>query len=337
MIYDVAILNVTGYAGLGAALLVEGHPNLRLVAVSGRSDAGKRLNEVFPFWLGADLRIEEHVPAVDLVLCCLPHGAAAAAVAPLVTAGSRVVDVSADFRLRDSATYRKWYGEHGAPDLVEGAVYGLPELYRRLISETKLVGNPGCYPTAAILALAPAIAAGIVESSVIVDAKSGVSGGGRSLTLTNHFSEVDGSVHAYGLGGHRHGPEIIQELTRLADSPVDVVFTPHLVPQVRGLLATCYARLREPIGEGDLVKIYRAFYADAPFTHVVDSSPRTKWCAGTNHCFVQPTLSPGASHLVALGAIDNLGKGAAGQAIQNANLMLGLDEDAGLGQAPVFP
>jgi N-acetyl-gamma-glutamyl-phosphate reductase len=335
--YDVAIQNVTGYAGLGAAQLVLSHPDFRLVSVSGRSDAGKRLSEVFPFWLGPDLRIEEQVPAVDLVICCLPHAAAAAAVAPLIAGGSRVVDVSADFRLGDLEVYRRWYGEHQAPDLLAGAVYGLPELHRSAIAATKLVGNPGCYPTASILALAPAIAAGIIEHSVIVDAKSGVSGGGRSLTLANHFSEVDASVHAYGVQGHRHGPEIAQELSLLAGNTVDVVFTPHLVPQVRGLLATCYARLVKSISEEELATLYQEFYADCPFTHVVGVSPRTKWCSGTNHCFVQPLRSAGGSHLVAMAAIDNLGKGAAGQAVQNANIMLGLDERAGLGHAPVFP
>ncbi|HEY8285005.1 MAG TPA: N-acetyl-gamma-glutamyl-phosphate reductase [Chloroflexota bacterium] len=334
---EVAILNVTGYAGLGAALLVEQHPDLRLAAVSGRSDAGKRLGDLFPFWPGANLRVEEQVPSVDLILCCLPHGAAAAAVAPHLAAGSRVVDVSADFRLHDSGVYRHWYGEHAAPELLDRAVYGLPELHAAAIAGASLVANPGCYPTAAILALAPAIAAGIVELSVIVDAKSGISGGGRSLTLSNHFSEMDQSVHAYGLDGHRHLPEIKQELSLLAGAPVDVLFTPHLIPMVRGLLATCYARLRTLIAQEDLMSLYRDYYAAAPFTRVVEAAPRTKWCSGTNYCFVKPAVAHGGSHLVAMAAIDNLGKGAASQAVQNANLLLDLPERAGLGQTPVFP
>lgn len=335
--FEVAIQNVTGYAGIGAALLVDQHPDLRLVALSGRSDAGKRLTEVFPFWTGVDHRIEEQVPPVDLVLCCLPHGAAAAAVAPLVAAGSRVVDVSADFRLHDLATYRQWYGDHPAAALLDRAVYGLPELHRVAIAEAHLVANPGCYPTAAILALAPALAARIVEPSVIVDAKSGVSGGGRSLGLNNHFSEVDASVHAYGVQGHRHAPEIVQELSMLAGQPVSVIFTPHLVPMVRGLLATCYVRLTAPLFQEELADLYREFYAGAPFTRVVNQAPRTKWASGTNFCFVQPALSPDGTHLIAMAAIDNLGKGAAGQAIQNANLLLGLEEQAGLNQAPGYP
>ncbi|HVA91417.1 MAG TPA: N-acetyl-gamma-glutamyl-phosphate reductase [Chloroflexota bacterium] len=334
---EVAILNVTGYAGLGAALLVEQHPDMRLVAASGRSDAGRRLGTVFPFWPGVNLRIEETVPPVDLVLCCLPHGAAAAQVAALLAAGSRVVDVSADFRLHDLGAYQQWYGEHGAPELLDRAVYGLPELHAPRLASATLVANPGCYPTAAILALAPAIAAGIVEPSVIVDAKSGVSGGGRSLTLSNHFSETDESVHAYGLQGHRHAPEMVQELSLLQGAPVQVLFTPHLVPMVRGLLATCYAKLRAPIAQDELSNVYREFYAGAAFTRVVDSAPRTKWCSGANYCFVHAAVSHGGSHLVAMAAIDNLGKGAAGQAVQNANLLLGLPERAGLGQTPVFP
>jgi N-acetyl-gamma-glutamyl-phosphate reductase len=336
-VYEVAIQNVTGYAGLGAALLVEQHPDLRLVAVSGRSEAGKRISDVFPFWPGDDHRIDEQAPAVDLILCCLPHGAAAAAVAPLVAAGSRVVDVSADFRLHDLAVYRQWYGEHPAAELLPRAVYGLPELHHAAIRAAGLVANPGCYPTAAILALAPALAAGIIEPSVIVDAKSGISGGGRALNLTNHFSEVDASIHAYGVQGHRHYPEIVQELSEVAGHAVEVLFTPHLVPMVRGLLATCYARLRAPMTASDLLDLYREFYADALFTRVVDQPPRTKWATGTNFCFVQPALAHGGTHLVAMAALDNLGKGAASQAVHNANLLLGLPERAGLSQTPVYP
>lgn len=338
MVIDVAILNVTGYAGLAAASLVQHHPHFRLVAVSGRGEAGKRLSQVFPFWDGPDLPIEETVPPTDLVLCALPHGAAAAAVAPLHAAGSRVVDISADFRLHDAESYAQWYKtEHGAPDLLPGAVYGLPELHRAAITGATLVANPGCYPTAAILALAPALAAGLIEPSVIVDAKSGISGGGRSLTLTNHFGEVDASTQAYGLAGHRHQPEIEQELSALAGRPVEVIFTPHLVPMVRGLLATCYARLAAPIDPAALLDVYRAFYEGHPFTRVLAQPPATKWTSGTNQCLVYPAISRSGTTLVAVAAIDNLVKGAAGQAIQNANLICGLPEDAGLALAPQYP
>lgn len=334
---ETAILNVTGYAGLNAAMLLRGHPTFVLTAVSGRGDAGKRLGEVFPWWDGPDLRIEESVPATDLIICGLPHAAAAAAIAPLHAAGSKIVDISADLRLRDAALYERWYGPHGAPALLADAVYGLPELHRRAIGESRLVGNPGCYPTAAILALAPALREGLIEPSVVIDAKSGVSGGGRGLTMTNHYSEVNESVSAYGLSGHRHLPEIEQELAGLEGGSVDVVFTPHLAPMTRGLLATCYARLRRPIETSTLLDLYRAFYADAPYTRVLEVAPATKWTSGTNLCLVHPCISPSGSHLVAIAAIDNLVKGASGQAIQNANLMFGLPETLGLPVSPLYP
>lgn len=334
---EVAILNVTGYAGIAAAMALQSHPDFALVAVSGRAEAGKRLAEVFPFWSGDDLRIEESVPAVDLVICALPHGAAASAIAPLYEAGTRIVDISADFRLHDPSLYERWYAVHGAPDLLPSAVYGLPEVHRTALRSTRLVANPGCFPTAAILALAPALEAGIVEPSVVVDAKSGISGGGRSLTLANHFSEVNESTSPYGLKGHRHQPEIEQELSVLAKSPVEVVFTPHLVPMTRGLLATCYARLLRPVTGPEVLDLYRTRYRHEPFVRVTDAAPATKWTSGTNNCLVHATISPSGSHLIAIAAIDNLVKGAAGQAIQNANLLFGLPEQSGLTMPVQYP
>lgn len=334
---EVAILNVTGYAGIVAATLLQGHPDFRLVAVTGRAEAGKRISQVFPFWSGDDLVLEERAPAVELVLCALPHGAAAGAVAPLVRAGARVVDISADFRLHDPAVYAAWYGEHPATDLLAEAVYGLPELHRERLRGARLVGNPGCYPTASILALAPALEAGIVAPSVVIDAKSGISGGGRSLTLANHFSEVHDSVGAYGLAGHRHQPEIEQELSGAAHATVSSVFTPHLVPMTRGLLATCYAPLARPLASHEVQAIYRDRYRHEPFVTVCEAPPATKWVAGTNRCMVHATVSRSGTHLIAIAAIDNLVKGAAGQAIQNANVLFGLPEDAGLNIPVHFP
>lgn len=334
---EVGILNVTGYAGLSMALLLQRHPQFKLVAVSGRSDAGKSISTVFPFWTGTDLTIEEQLPALPLVFCALPHGAAAAQIEPLVRAGARVVDISADFRLHDRAVYERWYGDHAAPDLLPAAVYGLPEVHGDDVRGASLVANPGCYPTAAVLALAPALRHGLIEPDVIVDAKSGVSGSGRGLGLGTHFGEVNESTHAYGIGGHRHLPEIEQELTGLAGEQVRAVFIPHLIPMTRGLLATCYARLRRPVTASELTEIYRTFYADQRFTRVVARPPATKWTSGTNDCLVYPSLSADGSHVVGIGAIDNLVKGAAGQAIQNANLMYGLPEDSGLALTPAYP
>jgi N-acetyl-gamma-glutamyl-phosphate reductase len=334
---DCTIVNVTGYAGLAAALLLEHHPEFRLVAVTGRSEAGKHLREIFPFWQGPDLLIHEDAEPTDLVLCALPHAAAASAIARLYHAGSRVVDISADFRLHDPEVYAAWYGVHPAPDLLPAAVYGLPERHRAAIAHTRLVANPGCYPTAALLALVPALESGIIEPRVVVDAKSGISGGGRSLTLTNHFSEVNESVLAYGLKGHRHLPELEQELTEVAGTPVSTVFIPHLIPMTRGLLATCYARLHTPLTTPQVQAIYRERYAHEPFVRWSDTPPATKWTAGTNLAFVHAAVSRSGDTLVAMGAIDNLVKGAAGQAIQNANLLFGLPEDAGLRTPIAYP
>ena len=268
----VAILNVTGYAGLAAATLVCAHPEMELVAVTARSQAGLRLSSVFPFWNGPDLILLESLDAehdggsYDLVISALPHASSAVALAPFVRAGCRVVDISADFRLSDPAAYEQWYGgAHPAPDLLPAAVYGLPELYRDRLRATRLVANPGCFPTAALLALAPAMAGGLIDGGIVVDAKSGISGGGRSLTLSNHYSEVNESTSAYGLSGHRHLPEIEVNLSILASSiggsMPRVTFIPHLVPMTRGLLATCYADLRPGITAQHVKDAYQAFYS----------------------------------------------------------------------------
>ena len=331
---DVGILNVNSYAGIGLATLIEGHPNLRLAAVCGQSSAGKSMRALFPFWGGPDLSVGEALPAVDLVFSALPHVAAARQVAPLARDGVRVVDLSADFRLRDPAVYAQWYGhEHPAPDLLPLAVNGLTELYREDIAGATLVANPGCYPTAASLGLAPALAAGLIESraGVIVDAKSGVSGAGRTLKTESLFAEVDESVGAYGLSGHRHLPEIEATVAALAGGTAPgVTFVPHLMPMTRGILATIYATPSEPIEAGQLTRIYRDFYRRCPCVRIAETAPSTKWTARTNLCVIHPTVDSRTGRLVIVSCIDNLVKGAAGQAIQNANLMLGLPEETGL-------
>jgi N-acetyl-gamma-glutamyl-phosphate reductase len=335
---EAAIQNVTGYAGLTAAQLLNGHPDISLVAVSGRSEVGRRLVEVFPLWAGdPDLRVEATVPAVDLVLSALPHGAAAAAVLPVHAAGSKVVDLSADFRLRDPATYAEWYGEHPDPAMLSRAVYGLPEWRRGELRGASLVGNPGCYPTASILSVAPAVEAGIIEPRIIIDAVSGVSGSGRGLSLSNHFSETNESVRAYAVHGHRHAPEIEQELSHIARQPVEVIFAVHLVPMTRGMHVTCFAPLSAPVSSADVAALYRERYRDEAFVRVLDEPPATKWTSGTNTCFIYPLVNKRGTHLIIYGAIDNLIKGAAGQAIQNANLMLDLPETAGLHMPAMFP
>ena len=332
---NVGILNINSYTGIGLATLIEAHPQLRLSAVAGHSSAGKTLRALFPSWDGPDLPVLEALPPVDLVFSSLPHVAAAHAVAPLVRAGSRVVDLSADFRLRDPTAYARWYGhEHPAPDLLAGAVYGLVETDRARIAAASLVANPGCYPTAASLGLAPLLAEDQidVDAGVIVDAKSGVSGAGRSLKTESLFSEVDESVSAYGLAGHRHLPEIEQtacSLVRDGAAPT-ISFVPHLIPMTRGILATIYARPAEPIDGIGLMGLYRDYYRRSPCVRISESPPATKWTLRTNLCVIHPTVDARTGRLIIVSCIDNLLKGASGQAVQNANLMLGLPEETGL-------
>jgi len=343
----VGIINVTGYAGAELARLLYAHPQARLTSVSGRSAAGKPLAEVFPHLAAYDLTLGEEIGDVDFAFSALPHAASAEALAPLVRAGVPVVDISADFRLRDPQEYARWYGaEHPAPDLLSRAVYGLTELNREAVRSSRLVANPGCYPESALLALAPAVKEGVIGPDVIIDSKSGISGAGRALGLAYHFAEANESVSAYGLAGHRHLPEIVQELTAMwprAEAPQPaqpkVTFTPHLVPMTRGILSTCYAPLLPgAVQSGEQAReLYREFYKGEPFVRVVDSPPATKQVAGSNMCLVHPTVDPRTERLVVVSVIDNLVKGAAGQAIQNMNAMLGLNETAGLETPAVYP
>ncbi|MFQ5861199.1 MAG: N-acetyl-gamma-glutamyl-phosphate reductase, partial [Dehalococcoidia bacterium] len=329
----VGIINVTGYAGSELARLLPRHPQVELVSVTGRSTAGQRLAEVFPHLAELDLTITTELGgSLDLVFSALPHKASAEAVVPLLQDGVRVVDISADFRLKSPAAYQEWYQlPHPAPHYLEEAVYGLTELHREEVRGARLVANPGCYPASAILALAPAVKAGLIQGDIIVDSKSGVSGAGRGLSLTIHFSEVNENVQAYALGGHRHLPEITQELGRLNDSmELSVTFLPHLIPMTRGILSSCYARLAPgalPSGEkaeAELRQLYQDFYRDEPFVRVVTAPPQTKHTLGNNLCLLYPTVDARTDRLVVISCLDNLVKGAAGQAIQNMNVMLGL-------------
>ena len=343
---QVGIINGTSYFGLDLIRLLSVHPETEIAAITARSHAGDRFGDVFPHVAGlacgsrlSRMRLTETIEAgVDIVFSCLPHAASAEALLPFIEQGVPVIDVSADFRLKDLAVYEKWYGvPHPAPRLLDGAVYGLTEIHRDEISQTKIVGNPGCYPTAAILALAPAVAEGFVEHSFIVDAKSGISGGGRSLRLDNHYSEVNESVHAYAVGGHRHVPEMVQELSAIAGTAVSVTFVPHLVPMTRGILATCYATLKESVTQAQLVDLYQSAYANDPFVLVTDAPPRTKWTYSSNYCALNATLNETGDVVIVTAALDNLVKGAAGEALQNANVMMGIEETTGLSAPPIYP
>ncbi len=343
----VAVVNGTGYGGLELLRLLAHHPVFDLVEVTARSEAGKAVSSVFPSLPNLDLRFSETVERAELAFVALPDHASVDIVSHLLAAGRRVVDLSAGFRLRDAALYPRWYKyEHPAAALLEEAIYGLAEWARPDLPEARLVACPGCYPTAALLALAPALAAGLIESDLIVDAKSGVSGAGRTLTLGNHYSEANEDVSAYGLGGHRHAPEMRQELVRIAsaaahaavdNTPLRLTFTPHLVPMTRGILATCYATLRPDVSAETVRTVYEQTYRDEPFVRLAETPPHTKWTLGSNLCFVYPTVDSDNGRLIVVSALDNLIKGAAGQAVQCANLMYRLPETLGLPCEGVYP
>jgi N-acetyl-gamma-glutamyl-phosphate reductase len=340
----VGILNVTGYAGSELVRFLRFHPQVELVAVTGRSAVGQRLDQFFPF-LDLPLPITEDLAdGVELVFSALPHKASAEALLPYIRRGLPVVDISADFRMRDAAVFEEWYRvAHPAPELCREAVYGLTELRRREVGKAKLVANPGCHASAAILGLAPAISSGLITEDIVVDSKTGVSGGGRSLTLANHFSEVNENVAAYALDGHRHLPEVVQELQAIAAytgrrTPLRITLVPHLVPMTRGILVTCYAPLRDPNTSADQVRAaYLEAYGRERFVKVVEAPPATKHTSGTNLCLVYPTIDRRGGKLVVVSCLDNLVKGASGQAIQNMNRMLGYPEETGLDAVALYP
>jgi N-acetyl-gamma-glutamyl-phosphate reductase len=324
----VLVAGASGLAGALAAELVWRHPKLELVAVSSRSDIGARLDRLHPR-RRVPLALREldlaELEEVEAAVVGYPHGAAAPLVAELRGLGAAVVDLSADFRLRDLPSYERWYGPHGEPDLLAGSVYGLPELNRARVREADLVANPGCYPTAALLALAPLAEAGLI-ADVVISAASGVSGAGRGGA---DFVSVAENFTAYAVEGHRHEPEIVQELRALG-ADADVTFLTHLLPIDQGLLATCFVEPARAVSATELEALYASRYGDEPFIEVVDEPPGVRDVRETNVCRVFATLAPGSGRVLAFAAIDNLWKGAAGQAIQNLNLMLGIDEAEGL-------
>jgi N-acetyl-gamma-glutamyl-phosphate reductase len=340
----VGIVNVTGYVGIELARLLSQHPDVNLVSVTGRSAAGQKLGKVFPHLAGIDLAIESKLGDVDLAFSAMPHGESAAEVLPLLNCGIKVIDMSGDFRLKDASEYQIWYGHaHPSPHTLTEAVYGIPELHRREIAGARLVANPGCYSTGAILALAPAAAAELIEPDIIVDSKAGVSGAGRTLKLQSHFNEVDEDVCAYSVDGHRLMPEMVQELGLVSSGPTPrITFLPHLIPMNRGIFSTCYAALKMDKISGSnpkeyIKRVYQDFYTGEPFVRLVDDPPHTKHTLGSNYCHIYTTVDARTGKLIVLSCLDNLVKGAAGQGVQNMNVMLGLDETAGLTAPALFP
>jgi N-acetyl-gamma-glutamyl-phosphate reductase len=342
----VAVVGATGYAGGEAVRILAGHPAVRIVGIVGRDADGEALSARQPHLAAAGLAIDGSIPdTAEAVFLALPHGAAAEIVPGLAERGATVVDLGPDFRLRDPADYPTWYGfGHPRADLLGSAIYGLPELHRTELATAgpgAIVGAPGCYPTATVLATAPLARAGLI-ADLVVDAKSGVSGAGREPRADLTFSEVNESVRAYGVGGHRHVAEMEQELAALAAStgrepfpPVE--FVPHLVPMTRGILATCHVRTSRPVEQEELDELYASAYGDEPFVRVVDAPPSTKHVLGSNEARVFVRAMPRTGRVLAIAVIDNLVKGAAGQAVQAFNVVFGLPETTGLTAIAVAP
>jgi len=339
----VGIVGATGYGGGELVRLLELHPRVRITALQARGREDEPIGSSHAHLARTGHRMDDALPAdVDAVFLALPHGAAAQMVPSLIDGGAAVVDLGPDFRLHDPADYPRWYGfDHPQPDLLAQAVYGLPELHRAELAElrradVRIVGAPGCYPTTTLLALAPLARAGLIED-VVVDAKSGVSGAGREPKAEMHFSEVNESVRAYGVGGHRHVAEIEQELGRLGATVGPIDFLPHLIPMTRGILAACHVRPTRAIEQAELDALYGDFYAGEPFVDVVNEPPATKHVLGSNHFSVHIRADRRTRRVLAIGVLDNLVKGAAGQAVQAFNVLFGLPEQAGLEQLPLTP
>lgn len=332
----IAILGATGYTALELLKILSRHPDVEVTALTTRQETRPHICEIHPSLTGQfDLTCEKLTPEqvgerADIVFCALPHTASMEAVPQLLDAGCKVVDLSADYRLSDPGVYEQWYGHvHTDPTRLSNTVYGLPELYMDRIPGAALVANPGCYTSTSILGLAPLLAAGIIEATgIIIDAKSGVSGAGRTPKLGTLFAECNESITAYGIGNHRHTPEIEQVLSDIGGVDVQVAFNPHLMPMDRGILCSMYPRLKQEKSAEELLAVMRKFYADQPFIRVVDHIPATKHVSGTNFCDISVRMN--RDQLVVFSATDNLIKGASGVAIQNMNLLLGLDQRTGM-------
>lgn len=342
----VAIAGASGYTGFELIRLLSQHPEAELTTITSRSQAGEKLEDSYPALRHhCGLVFQEPDPDVlashaDLVFTALPHQAAMDLVPELLKRGVRVVDLSADYRFRDARVYEAWYQPHKTPELLSQAVYGLPELYRDQIRTARLVGNPGCYPTSVILASAPLLSRNLAQPhTFIADSKSGVSGAGRGVSLATHFCEVSEGFKAYKVAEHRHTPEIEQELSRLAGEPLQITFTPHLVPMSRGILSTVYSTLREGVTEKDVDQAFESFYRNAPFVRLCGRGtlPTTLQVRGSNYCDLGWRVDSRTRRLIVVSVIDNLTRGASGQAVCNMNLMCGLSENLGLDFAPWQP
>lgn len=341
----VAVIGASGYSGLELVRLLSQHPQVKITAVTSERYAGQPIGRLFPSLLPQinttlePLHLEKIVRKADFIFTALPHKEAMAVIPFFIDAGRKVVDLSADFRFKDCSLYEKWYQKHTAPHLLKTAVYGLPETNRSKIKSATLVANPGCYPTGALIPLFPLIKDGLIsQQNIIIDSKSGVSGAGRSLNVSSLFCEASESFKAYSVARHRHQPEIEEQLSLSAKKPLAITFVPHLVPINRGILSTIYADLKKPLGPDEIRTVFKKHYGNDKFVRVFPDGllPQTGWVRGSNYCDLGFVLS-GKKKLIIISAIDNLVKGAAGQAIQNMNIMLGFKENTALEQIPLYP
>ncbi len=342
---NVAVIGGTGYSGAELVRILSGHPHAQLTMITSRRYAGQPFSDVYPAMVGTvnltcqTFSQEAVSRAADVIFTALPHNVSMAVVPGLLDQGKKVIDLSADFRFKDPALYEAWYQPHHAQDSLKKAVYGLPEVYFDDIKGASLVGNPGCYPTGVLLPLLPVINAPFIDSgSIVADSKSGTSGAGRSVSLATHFCEVNEGLKAYKVAEHRHNPEMDEVLSLFSGQTVHITFTPHLVPMTRGILTTIYVGLKEAVSTRDVASYLDAFYEDKPFVRICPRGtfPNTMYVRGTNYCDIGFQVAERTKHLILISAIDNLVKGASGQAVQNMNIMLGFAETAGLDQIP-FP
>lgn len=340
----VGIMGVTGYAGEETLRLLLSHPEAKIEYLASHSHVGKSMVELYPGYRGVDLPLLEDIDIeaacsrCDVLFTALPHGASKEVIPALINGGAKVIDLSGDFRYDDPKVYEIWYKQpHSCPELLAESVYGMPELHREAIKKARLIGNPGCYTTCSILALAPLAKEKLIRpDTIVIDAKSGASGAGRGLSEQTHFCELDESMKAYGVATHRHTSEIEQELSNLYGEQIALSFTPHLLPIKRGILATSYAGLAKKCSVNELYELYADFYKDEPFVMVYEPGklPEIKHVVGSNRVAIGLVVDERLNRVIAVSCIDNLIKGAAGQAIENMNLLFGLDETTGLPKAP---
>lgn len=341
----VGIIGATGYAGSELVRLITQHPKAELVTMTSQSYAGQEYKEVYSNYSHLDYvceeeHIEEMAEKCDVIFLALPHGVASKKINADILSKTKIIDLGADFRIQDVDVYEKWYTTHYSKDILPEAVYGLCEINRDKIKGKRIVANPGCYTSCSILSLYPLVKEGMIDlSSIIIDAKSGATGAGRGLSLGNHYCELNESVKAYKVASHRHTPEIEEQLSIAAGQDIVLNFTPHLIPMDRGVLATCYATLNKKYTYDDIRKAYEKYYGNEHFIRLTKEGvfPETKWVKGSNFVDIGFTVDERTNRVIVIGALDNLFKGAAGQAVQNMNIIMGIEETTGIDYVPIFP